>query len=175
MVGSSNFNSKMSGHDKKRTSMVILNSNLEISKNDQQKTSIVNDNIEHKKNINPIFVSFLKNQKTQKYLESFFEKEDWEKQVAILVDKFNCDSFKTISLKKTLQNRALRIPFMLAVTLNVLNQLTGINAINYYSRIIFTELNFKDPELLTFFICNLFIFISMSIIIIIIIFKVCLN
>jgi hypothetical protein len=100
---------------------------------------------------------YVYNKDISTYLGTFYEQKDWEIVFYQISQqyKFKKSKEKGKSMLSLIKDKSYRIQFFLSVVINALNQLTGINAINFYSNFIFTDLKFSNPSLLTLF-CGIF-------------------
>jgi MFS family permease len=105
---------------------------------------------------------FIKKPEMQRYLEGLYDEENFDKVIDEIMDDFE-NSYgkkKKRSMFRMVFNKSYRLQFFIAVVVNALNQLTGINAINFYSKIIFKQLHFSEAETLTI-LCGKHLFIKL--------------
>jgi hypothetical protein len=97
----------------------------------------------------------------QHYLDTLYDKKEQEKVIENFFVIFeNENQYKESgNMMNMIFNKSYRTQFFIAIVINALNQLTGINAINFYSKIIFKQLKFVHAETLTIF-CGKFLFVS---------------
>lgn len=102
-------------------------------------------------NENELFQMVIDDPRVKKYLKTFFEEDDRTLYLTFLFDEFSKQESKASQKNffKVLTNPGIRLQLFLGLTINALNQLTGINAINFYSKIIFEQLQFQNAETLT--------------------------
>lgn len=93
------------------------------------------------------------NKELSTYLKTFYAQEHWQEVFSQSLQqyKFKKSKEKGKSILNLIRDKSYRTQFFLSVVINGLNQLTGINAINFYSNFIFTDLKFANPSLLTLF------------------------
>ena len=96
---------------------------------------------------------FKEHPQMQRYLQSMFEPGHWDAVVNDITLKFDQEARKRRqgSMLQVMLDKSYRRQLLIAVVVNALNQLTGINAINFYSKIIFRQLKFAHAETLTVF------------------------
>ena len=93
----------------------------------------------------------------QRYLHEFYFEEDYDSVIQGVLNNFeNSYSKKKRSILKMMFDKSYKLQFFIAIVVNALNQLTGINAINFYSKIIFKQLHFQSAETLTILCGNFF-------------------
>lgn len=103
-----------------------------------------------------LYDEFSSNPETQSYLDNFCEKEEEEQSLAHYFAEYlhKKNENSEGSLMSVLFNKKFRLQIWIGILINLLTQLTGTATVEFYSKTIFTGLNFSNPESLTIICSN---------------------